>query len=467
MAIDIQQPNYSGLVAIAGKSAPLNIQPTGALGLQALQQQQANAAALRANALGQAQLQQQGQIAQGSQNIQQRQLDQQYQQQLAQQRYNSGLLQQASSKNKFDQALDAAKYQQAGLKDQNSLAMDVLKYQQTGANQQNDVALRSQKNQLDAHKQMMDQLNKDNETTLKEKGAFASYGLLSMRNAKSPEEAQQIRAEIIKDAVKKKYISEDDAAAAAKMPSSQFSLLLGSQIVNAGVAKDFKAQQEALRPEQTGLTQVFDPQTGQLVYSAEVTKPEKNKFEADIVGAKDSLREINNLYQNVTPDMFGASALKQNVTYLRELGQSIPGIGKYLKPSTEDTDALTKYSNLQAATNGLAMDVIKEKSGVQYSDQQLQFMMKILPEFGPTIVKSVFDGKVQNLNRYLGAVIQSREELLKNKFKLGTPEFEQAMSKKIDDIQLHFFDSDKVKAALDAGHSQAEIDAWYAAHKGQ
>lgn len=465
MAIDIQQPNYSGLVAIAGKNAPLNIAPTGALGLQALQQQQQAQDAAQKNALSRMQLQQQGQIALNAQRNEQAQLNQQRQ-------YQQGLLQNASQQNKFSQALDTAKYQQSALKDQNNLSLDYLKYQQTGSNQQATQANNEQKTMLDAHKQMMDQLNKDDAKTLREKGAYASYGLMSIKNASSPEEANQIRAEIVKEAISKKYISPEDGKNALQMPLSQFGLMLGSQVVSAGVATDFKTQQEALKPAQSGVTQVFDPQTGKLVYSAAVSKPETNKLEADIVGAKDSLREINNLYKNVDDKYFGAAALGQTGTYLRELGQSIPGIGKYIEPNKEAKDALTQYSNLQAATNGLAMDVIKEKSGVQYSDQQLAFMMKILPEFGPTASKSVFNGKVENLNRYLNAVIQSREELLKNNFKLGTPEYQAAMSQKINEIQSNFFDQPKIDPAVRAkmiadGHSAEEVDAFLAKQKGK
>ena len=81
MAIDIQQPNYGGLVALAGKSAPLNIAPTGALGLQALQQRQANDASLRDDAARRMALQQQGQLGLLSNQTQNRALDLQAQQQ--------------------------------------------------------------------------------------------------------------------------------------------------------------------------------------------------------------------------------------------------------------------------------------------------------------------------------------------------------------------------------------------------
>lgn len=456
MSIDIQPPNYSGLVNLAGKATNLNIQPTGALGLQALQQQQANAANLRANALGRDQLQQQGQLGLLSQFTQNRALDLQAQQQ-------RGLL----SNNAQQQAIELAKLQQKAGMDQNQLALDMAKYQQTGANQDTVNAINEQKNMLDAHKQQMEQLNKDSLQTLKEKGAYASYGLLALKNAKTPEEANAIKAEIVKEAQAKKYISADDAKNILQMPNSQAALLLGSIIVSTGTAADYKRLMDAQKtPNGTDTTVTLAD--GTVVHTSAATKPTESKAQSDIMGAKDNLAELNNLYKNVPPNYFGLPALKQTSTYLRELGQVIPGIG----PSEENKSDLKKYSGLQGASEMMSMNVIKQLSGVQYSDKQLEFMKKILPEFGPTSAKSVFDGRVENLQRFFEQTKKAREEVLAQGFQSSNDpdspyakalleKMQQNAISPVDPRMQKIIDAgypkEKIESALAAGHTMDEI----------
>ena len=431
MAIDVQPPNYSGLVALAGKSAPLNLQPTGALGLQALQQAQANEAALRQSSLQQAQLQQAGQLGLLTNQTQQQQNAQQAQ-------YQQGLLQNSTQQNAGAAAQAAATLQQNALKNQGTQSLETAKYLQTGQNQQATQANAQQKNMLDAHKQVMDQLNKDSEKVLKEKGAHAAYTIMALRDAKTSEAGNLIRTESLKEAVTKGYVSKEDSERLAKMPLSQFGLAVGSMLISTGTAADNKA----LNPPTAapGTTTVFDPITGKPVYtSIPTTKAVDTQAQKDVMAAKDSSREITNLYKNVGEESFGYGAFKNNLTYARELASTVPGLDS-VAPSVESKAALKKYSDNLAASNGLAMDIIKQKSGVQYSDSQLAFMMNIVPEIGVFASRTVFEGRVANLQRYTNAVIRDREELLKNHLVIGTPEYEAAMSKKTDELQAHFFD---------------------------
>lgn len=445
MPIQINDPNLSGLTALAGRSGNLNLPVPGALGLQAVQTATAQSAAR-----AQAAAEQQRIIQQWSQQKLLR--DQMAQQGVLAQQENATAQQRL--------AQEAAQY--AGTSDYRERALA-----QTGELGQANVDIEKQKLAQQQQQQMMVKLADMSKQELKERGAYASYGMMAMQNAKTPEEANQIRASMVPEALSKGYIQKEQADAMMKMPLSQYKALLGQSIIATGVANDFKDTLAATAPKGPvpGTTTIYDPQTGKPIYTSTVSKPETNKLQADLVGAKDSLREVDNIYKNVDDKFFGAAALGQGVTYLRELGESIPGVGKYIAPSQESKDTYTKYSNLQAATNGLAMDVIKEKSGVQYSDQQLAFMMKILPEFGPTVTKSNFEGKVQNLRRYLNEVISSRNDLLKNNFQLGTPEYEQAMSQKIDDIQSNFFNKEKSPADIlrqglsDQGFSKEAIEA--------
>jgi len=289
MSIDVQPPNYSGLVALAGKSAALNLQPTGALGLQALQQQQANDAALRQNAMQQAQLQQAGQLG-----LLANQTQQQGQAQQAQ--YQQGLLADQQQKNVSGAAQAAATLQQTANNNQSKLGMDLLNYQQTGQNQQATQTIAEQKNILDAHKQMMDQINKDSATELSQKGAFASYLLVASKNAATPDAANQVRTDGLKEAVSKGYMTQAQADASAAMPMSQFNGVMGSYIVAAGQGADFKAQQAATNPTTAaGTTEVRDPTTGNVVYRSTTTPATQTELEKKSISQGQMLNTLNNL----------------------------------------------------------------------------------------------------------------------------------------------------------------------------
>ena len=237
MAIDIQQPNYSGLVAIAGKSAPLNIAPTGALGLQALQQGQANQASLRDAALRQQAIQQQGQLGLLTNQTQNRALDMQNMQQQRQ-----GLL----AKNA--QTLEQQKLGMQGsqFQDEMELKRDQMALQ--GQQAAGDADLKNRILAEDVAKRQMVELMADKKEKIQEKGAFASYGLIAMKGAKSSEEAQQIKMEFLREAGEKKLMSPEELKAASQMPISQFQNALKYKVMQFGQVKEYRDMMDAQAP---------------------------------------------------------------------------------------------------------------------------------------------------------------------------------------------------------------------------
>lgn len=454
MAIDIQPPNYSGLVAIAGKSAPLNIQPTGALGLQALQQAQTNQASLRDDAARRMALQQQGQLGLLSNQVQNRALDLQDSQQQRQ-----GLLAQANMN------LDKQKLAMQGNQFDASLGMDQQKQNLSALTEKDNLDLNNRQLAEQTAKDQMVKLMADTKQNLQEKGAFASYGLISMSGAKSPEEAAQIKAAILEEAGQKKYMTPEEIKAAGSMSLSQFQNGLKYKVMQFGQVKEYKDMVAAGKPAAAGGTQTITLPDGTVINTIGDTAPTKTKAQADIMGAKDNLNELNNLYKNVTPDYFGTSALGQNSTYLRELGQSIPGLGSILEPSSDAKDSLKKYSALQGAQEMMSMNVIKQLSGVQYSDKQLEFMKKILPEFGPTSVKSVFDGRVENLQRFFGTIQKARQQTMEQGFVPSEKEDSPFAKQLLINMQSNVAPKGPTDAERQFykqnGKTDAEIDAYF------
>ena len=192
MPLQINAPDLSGLNVRS--SGGLNIAPTGALGLQAIQTASSVSSARRQAELEQARLQQQAMIA--NQQAALRQQEMARQSSIANQQAILERQRMAQQGNQFaqGQALDAAKLAQTDRLDERKIG--VMEQQMAAEAQQKEMA-----KLIDMDKQV---LNK--------RGAFASYGLMSLKGAKTPEEAQQIKTEILKEAVAEGHISKEEAA---------------------------------------------------------------------------------------------------------------------------------------------------------------------------------------------------------------------------------------------------------------
>ena len=415
MAINIQQPNYSGLVAIAGKSAPLNIAPTGALGLQALQQRQSNEAAIRSAALQKMQLQQQGQLGLLSNRTQNRAMD----------------IQAAQAQNEM-----ALKSRQLGM--QGSQFQEELGFKRDQLSQQGDIAESEidVRNRALAEKMaeaQMKELSNMKKEDLKERGAFASYGLLAMNGAKSPEEANQYRVEFLKEAGEKGFMTAEELKVASKLPLSQFQNALKYKIMQFGQVKEYKDMLAAQTPKEdkkSGINTITLPDGTQITTSTPTSKV-TGDLQKDLVFAEDNLNQLKQVINSVPSNFFGASALKQDATTIREWAQGIPGVGSIVGPSEKDKGELEDFSKVQGKIKNLAMTTIKQLSGLSYTDKQLEFMNDIVPQVGRGAVESVFKGKSKNLLEFYEQVKKGRQELLKDGIDLNHPEYEEKMLAKM------------------------------------
>lgn len=318
MAIDIQQPNYSGLVAIAGKSAPLNIQPTGVLGLQALQQAQANQAALRANALGQAQLQQQGQMGLLSNQMQSRALDLQ-----AEQQQRQGLL----SQNEL--GLKRAQLGMQAGQFQDELSLKQQQLGQQGAEQTGEMDLKNRMLAEETAKRQMVELMAEKKEKLQEKGAFASFALLAMTGAKTTEEASQIRTEVLKEARSKNLMSPEELKTASQMPISQFQNALKYKVMQFGQVKEYKDMLDAQKPEKTssGTHISFNPDGTVSEISTDPTSAVKTETMKELKARELGLQQLAVIRDRFDPAQFTyAGKAGRGASALAELSKGTPGL---------------------------------------------------------------------------------------------------------------------------------------------
>jgi len=457
--LDIQPPNFGGLAGLAGTRGGVELTNPGALGLQGLQINNSRIDNLQKNRLQQQQLLQQGQ---------------------------SALMENANRRNMANIAADQVNQQAYTADQENQLGRDRLaemtRQAEAAQNQTNmenaaknalmnrtlDISESDKKtdNALNAQKAEWAKLLADKKEAIHAKGAQASYGLMAMNNAKTPEEANMARNEIIKDSLEKGYLSKDQVDTVSKLPLSQFKALLGSQVIQFGAAKEMKdvmdAQKSTTNP---GDVKMSVDAAGNMTYTKAASKPEQGKLEADLVGADDSIREIKDLVEKAPSNFFGAGAVKQDATWYKEWGQNIPLVGKYIKPSDKDKSELSDYSAIQSQVKNQSMNIIKTLSGLSYTDKQLEFMNEIVPALGKGAVESEFRGKGKNLLRYFEQLKQNRANLLAQGIPVSSPEYESKMRPLVDQATKELLGNsvaDKNQALrqylLYKGHSMQEIN---------
>lgn len=447
MAIDIQQPNYSGLIAIAGKSAPLNIQPTGALGLQALQQGQANQAAIRADALAKAQLQQQGQLGLLSNQTQRRALDLQ-----AQQQQRQGLLEQSQ------QNLAQQQFQQQGSQNAAENAYKQQLLAQQGALGQAGIDVDKQRLAQDSLAKEVAKLAQEKKETLEEKGALAAYGLVAMKGAKTPEEAQQIRTEIINETLAKKHISPEMAKALGAMPLTGFTNFLTHQaMVFDGISK-YKEAMDANKEKTSQLKSITHTNEDGSTTVEEYVDPTaaaKTKSQNTLNDRSQALLKLREMKNSFDPKYFtDIEQFKQGVSAQAERKSGVPLVGAGLDRAAE---YLTGKNKEDRATD------LNRFTGYMNAVEQFFNQTYKQPMTGAAVGKE----ELANLRaKYLSGDMSPSEakgalDQLIKKY-VGEKEFEQNFLGKGANV------SSSVRDRMIAdGHSPEEVDAFLAKKLGQ
>lgn len=295
MAVQINPPNFAGLASLASSNGNLNLQNPGALGLQGLQLSQQQQASLRDAALQQMQLRQQGEIALRQQQNQQSELAQQRQ-------YQQGLLSQSARGQDIQmqgQKLDATQ-------NANQLGFQQQQLAQQGALGQGQLDLEKQKLAQDQMAKEMAKLMDEKKEKLEEKGAYAAYGLMTMQSAKTPAEAQMYKTEIINEAVDKGYVDKDVGDALRKAPNSQFINVLTHQTMMYDGVSKYKAMMDANKDtsKKAGTKEIYDPETGNLVYSSTPTVGTINKAQEAIITKDLATDQLEQLEKGFKPEYF-------------------------------------------------------------------------------------------------------------------------------------------------------------------
>lgn len=449
MALDLQSPNFSGTAAIAGRGiSNLGLESAGALGLQAVQTLKQEEAAKRQAALEQMRIGQEGGLALAQQGI-----------------ARQGLLQQQDQFNQEQANKERANAQ--GLSQYAQERADKLTgIDQIDAQKKAELDLEKQKFMMVKQQQEMAKLVDEKAEKLHEKGAFASYGLLAMNQAKTPEEAQSLRMEILKEAKDKGFIDDTEYKNGTQSSISMFKNMLGYKVMQTGMAKEYQDMlPKPVKNQQGNVSFSMDPTTGAVNFSSVLTKPVAGDAQKDIISAEDNLNELDKITSSVPDEFFGANAVAQPINKVREWAQNLPVIGSVVKPDEKTKKTTELYSNLQGGLQNMSMQIIKELSGVAYSDSQLAFLKEILPTIGPTSIKSEFLGRAANLKEFFNRVKATREDLLSKGITIDNPQYKEEMLSNMKSMVNQSAPSEDKNSALrqfllNKGHSPEQVDQY-------
>lgn len=447
MAIQVNDPNLSGLTAIAGHGpGNFSIAPTGALGLQALQQRNTQENALRQAQFERMQLQQQGGLQLGQQGILRDQMQQQ------------GLLAQQQ------QGLDQQKMAQQDAQFGQSLGADKEKLYATLGQRDKEVDSEQYKTNVQAamktQEMQMKQLLEEKKETIKEKGAFASYGLLAMKGAKTPEEAQQIRNEIIKEAISKGHISKEEAQGSLKLPISEFQNGLMYKVMQYGAADEYKKMNDANKPtiDKSGMHMEFNPDGSLASYSQDPTLAAKTKAQETINDRSQALAKLGEMKSGFDPKLFtNLNQGKMWIAKKAERNKDIPIIGDVLESAAQYVTGKNPEERGEDIKKATAyMNAVEQFFNQSYKQ----------PMTGAAVGKDELVGLRagylsgdMSASEYVGAL----EQLMKKY--TGEKEFNQNFLRKGSDVSSGASMSGVRERMIQDGHSPEEVDAYLAKRK--
>lgn len=394
MALQLNAPNFSGTAAFAGRGAGnLDLTVPGALGLQAIQLNQNREknlieAALQRQQLAQRQQQirQQGELALRQQMMERDKLGLLSQQNAAELDLKRLGLDQQNRQNMTELDL---KRLSLGLQD--SQHKDELGLKRTGLEQQDshfqdEKALKEA--ELFQRQQAMEMKNllEEKKETLKEKGAFASYARLSMEKAQTPEEANQIRAEVLKEALDKGYVSKEEAASAAKSPLSTFKSMLEYKIMQYGKVNEYKSMLEANKPkDKSGVSLEVSPD-GTIKYNQDPAAALKSEAQKDVKSKELALKQLEKVQQGYDPDYFtykgqadlGASQFAQKAkgTPILESLSEVAASGLTGKSQEERAKFIENRSKYMNNVDQLFNAYRKEITGAAAGEKEMDMLKK-------------------------------------------------------------------------------------------
>lgn len=307
--------------------------------------------------------------------------------------------------------------QKLGLLEQQNLAEQAYKNQTLGMEQQrfglderkqgfNEQMVQKQ-SAFEQMKMGVEQLAKRKEEELNNIGSFAAQSQIMLNQETDPTKANFLRNEITDQAVSLGIIPKEQAKQFKQLSLSQFKQATGMLAFQADKAKEV----QAMSKQNTSEVSLTVGPNGELNYSS-VGKKAKDEAEKGLIQTNANYGELKNILSNVTSDMFGPKASSAAFsTPAQEWLSGLPGMS-VLKPGEADTEKAKQFAAVNGQLSRLAMDTIKQESGLAYTDSQLRFMMQFIPQVGVGHNETTFKGKSEALLGYLERAREAKQKVL-------------------------------------------------------
>lgn len=244
--------------------------------------------------------------------------------------------------------------------------------------------------------------------------------------------------EFMKPLVKQGVFSQEEAEQIVSMDPDSRITAAKAQLAISGKALQFS---KALGKDKKGKA------------STDLTAPVKTQAQKAVISAEENIGALDDLEKTFQEDFLGAGGATKKAVYGAQdwLG-TLPVVGESLKPGQEGKDWLKNYSGFISKTQNLAMTIIKQLSGVQYSDKQLEFLQTIVPQAKDS--PEMFKGKLKGLKEKMGQLQGVNEQLLEQGIKAGSKEYKQQWLEKAKSIMTGGSTSTKQEPQYDEADIQ-------------
>lgn len=301
--------------------------------------------------------------------------------------------------------------------------------QATKQKAQQDMINQQMKNDIEQKKAMGEQ-------AVTTRGNIAAAYMMAIQNSSSPQE---------KEAIKQKFVDKANATGIYKqseldaMSASDPKTLYQLSLVD---ALNSKAAMSLLQNEKIGLAaanggttgggfKITTPGGASIEYAGDQSPNVEldKKVKADVqtagINAEKNLMQLKQLGDQYQKDFLGAGG-ETKAAYLtgKQWLSSLPIIGDVVG-NLQDKDAkwLEQRQNFSTLSNYMALDVIKQLSGVQYSDKQLEFLKMIIPK--ETDPESVWKGKWNALMEIMDNTKKLSDELISKGYTINSQEYKE------------------------------------------
>jgi len=348
--------------------------------------------------------------------------------------------------NKFNyDQLDATKqYQQGQLglgAEQNAISR--MSAENTGAYQKGQLGIAKEQLGLEKVKVQLEARAKLDAAEREHRGAAAAgyvYAVqqIDANRSLTPEQKAQkleaLKSSYLSNSLVKKTLSKEELSTLSQMSPVDITGVAMQDLFMTDKAGQMASLMKA--SANTGGTKIFDPATGNLVYeSTPATEPTQNKLQDEVVNAETHLARLNSIASTYNKNFLtlGGSvkgAVGQGSSYLNSgtVDSALGAVGVDAKGAREFE---TKRKEFQVQLKNEMFSTIREFSGQSYTDKQLETMVDaIVSETNP----ASFEGKMQGQLKYLQAMTQAKQKLLKDGIAFDSPAYRKEFVSTADSI---------------------------------